>query len=120
MGQNRIVKVVFGALLLIIGLGAAAFTLANLAKDLSLWIFGRKTTGYVTDQIAECTGAEEGEGEMTCEYFIQYEFPHVLRRSDHPHHRRRSAGVDRPGRCRAEQPRRGHLLSPLPAAQSPG
>ncbi|MDY0018868.1 MAG: hypothetical protein RBT47_02595 [Anaerolineae bacterium] len=74
MGQNRTVKIVFGALLLIIGLGAAAFMLANLAEDLSLWIFGRKTTGYVTDQIAECAGAEEGEGEMTCEYFIQYEF----------------------------------------------
>ncbi len=74
MGQNRIVKIVFGALLLIIGLGAAGFTLTNLAEDLSLWIFGRKTTGYVTDRTAECTGGEDGEGEMTCEYFIQYEF----------------------------------------------
>ncbi len=74
MFRNRIVRVTFGALLLIIGLGAAGFTVTNLAKDLSLWIFGSKTTGYVTDQIAECTGGEDGEGEMTCEYFIQYEF----------------------------------------------
>jgi len=74
MAQSRIVKVIFGALLLIIGVGAAGFTLTNLAKDLSLWIFGSKTTGHVTDQIAECTGEEDGEGEMTCEYFIQYEF----------------------------------------------
>lgn len=74
MARDRILKVVFGALLLIIGLGAAGFALTNLSKDLSLWIFGRKTTGYVTDQIVECTGEENGEGELTCEYFIQYEF----------------------------------------------
>jgi hypothetical protein len=48
--KNRLsAKKLAGVLLLVTGLACLAFTLVNLARDLSLWVLGRHTTAEVVD-----------------------------------------------------------------------
>jgi hypothetical protein len=72
--QNRLsAKKLAGVLLLVTGLACLAFTLVNLARDLSLWVLGRHTTAEVVDLWIEEPDENE-TGNPTSRYFIRYEF----------------------------------------------
>jgi len=58
-----------GLLLLAIGLCCATFIVASLARDVSLWAFGRRARAVVVETWAEPIGGESG-----FQYFIRYQF----------------------------------------------
>lgn len=58
-----------GLLLLVIGLCCAAFVVASLARDVSLWAFGRRARAVVVETWAEPIGEESG-----FQYFVRYQF----------------------------------------------
>jgi hypothetical protein len=58
-----------GLLLLVIGLGCAIFVVASLARDVSLWAFGRHASAVVVETWAEPIGEESG-----FQYFVRYQF----------------------------------------------
>jgi len=58
-----------GLLLLVIGLCCATFVVANLARDVSLWAFGRRARAVVVETWAEPIGEESG-----FQYFVRYQF----------------------------------------------
>lgn len=66
-------KTLAGALLLIIGLICLAVAIVSLARDLSIWVLGRRTTAEVVASWVERLGDDE-EGELTFQYFIRYRF----------------------------------------------
>ena len=58
-----------GLLLLVIGLCCATFVVANLARDVSLWAFGRRARAVVVE-----TWVEPIDGESGFRYFVRYQF----------------------------------------------
>jgi hypothetical protein len=71
--DNPSLKRSLGVLLLVSGVALLAFLLFALGKDLSLWVFGERTTAQVVDRWAEPTNAGEQE-ELTFDYFVRYRF----------------------------------------------
>jgi hypothetical protein len=77
MGANNdefsLPKTVVGVLLLIFGLACVALIVANLARDLSLWVFGQRVEAEVVELWAERTSDEDAE-QHTFRYFVRYRF----------------------------------------------
>jgi hypothetical protein len=65
--------VVVGALLFLAGLACLAFTTIQLARDLSLWVFGTHVEADVVDLWAEASG-ESGDGSLMFRYYVRYQF----------------------------------------------
>jgi hypothetical protein len=66
-------RVVVGALLFLAGLACLGFTTIQLARDLSLWIFGTHIEADVVDLWAEAIG-ESGDGSLMFRYYVRYQF----------------------------------------------
>lgn len=58
-----------GLMLLVVGLCCATFVVASLARDVSLWAFGRRARAVVVETWFEPTGGESG-----FQYFVRYQF----------------------------------------------
>ena len=66
-------RTVAGGLLLLMGLVCLGLVVWNLGKDLSIWVFGRRTVGEVEALRVERVG-EETEGELAFRYYVQYRY----------------------------------------------
>jgi hypothetical protein len=66
-------KSVAGVLLLILGLLCMIFLIYSLVTDLSIWVFGRRTTAEVVALWVERTSESDAQ-ELTFEYFASYRF----------------------------------------------
>lgn len=66
-------KRLLGGLFLACGTICLVLTVFYLARDLSLWILGRRTTGQVVEMWSEQTSADDQQ-ERTFRYFLRYEF----------------------------------------------
>lgn len=66
-------SLIAGAIVLTLGLGISGLTATYLAKDISLWLFGKETLAHVTDLWVEQINEDE-EGELSFEYFAEYQF----------------------------------------------
>jgi hypothetical protein len=70
---DRLAGVSVGALLLLLGLAYLLFVTIGLARDVSLWVFGRSTTATVIDVWAELTSEPDAK-ELSFRYFVRYQF----------------------------------------------
>jgi hypothetical protein len=66
-------KTAVGVLLFLIGLACLAFTVVQLAQDVSLWVFGTQVEADVVDLWAEPTG-EAGDGSLAFRYYVRFQF----------------------------------------------
>jgi hypothetical protein len=66
-------KKLLGALLLAVGSVCLVFLAVSLARDLSLWVFGRNVSATVIDSWLERTSAPDA-AEYTFCYFVTYQF----------------------------------------------
>ncbi len=66
-------KTLVGTLLLVFGLACLAFIIINLARDLSLWVFGQRVEAEVVKLWAERTSDDDAE-QHTFRYFVRYQF----------------------------------------------
>jgi hypothetical protein len=66
-------KAVAGALLVLFGLVCLAVVLVSLARDLPIWVLGRRTQAEVLETWLEQTRSND-EGELSFEYFVRYQF----------------------------------------------
>lgn len=71
--ESRLFRTALAALLLAVGLGCLTFLLFSLARDLSLWVFGRRVEAVVVDRWAQET-SPEGALVKSFEYYIAYQF----------------------------------------------
>lgn len=73
MWERPLVKTILGTLLLLIGVIGLAVLLLGLARDVSLWVFGRPIEAEVIELWAEEI-SEEGDAELNFRYFVRYRF----------------------------------------------
>ncbi len=66
-------KTMVGVLLLILGVACLAFIVVNMARDLSLWVFGQQVEASVVNLWAERTSDEDAD-QHTFRYFVRYQF----------------------------------------------
>lgn len=71
--EHPLVRRLIGLGLLVGGFACTVFVAYSLARDGSLWLFGKKTSAVVVESWAEQTSAE-GAPEVTFDYFIRYQF----------------------------------------------
>lgn len=62
-----------GFLILTVGIACLSLVVLSLARDGSLWFFGRKVSASVVKSWAEQT-SEEGASEVTFDYYVRYQF----------------------------------------------
>ncbi len=70
---RRFVNLFLGGLLCLIAVGCFLMICVYLAKDLSLWVLGERTTAQVTDAWIESTD-DARNGEPAFRYLIRYQF----------------------------------------------
>lgn len=71
--ERALGRTVVGVLVLVFGLVCLTLLVVNLARDLSLWVLGRRVTAQVVDSRYEMIDVADG-AEFTARYFITYEF----------------------------------------------
>jgi hypothetical protein len=71
--ERHLGRTVAGALILVLGLVCLTVLVVNLARDLSIWVLGRRVTAQVVDSWYERVEVDDG-AEFTARYFITYEF----------------------------------------------
>ena len=71
--ERHLGRTVAGALILVLGLVCLTVLVVNLARDLSIWVLGRRVTAQVVDSWYEMVDVADG-AEFTARYFITYEF----------------------------------------------
>lgn len=67
------IKMLLGALLVLIGLICLGTVVFSLAQDLPLWVLGRRAEAEVIDAWLERTSTNR-EGELSFQYFVRYQF----------------------------------------------
>jgi hypothetical protein len=70
--EHPLARGLLGFFLLVFGLSGLAFVVVNLAKDVSLWVFGEQATAQIVDLWAERTGGDEAQ--PTFSYYMRYRF----------------------------------------------
>ena len=71
--ERRLGKTIAGVLILVLGLVCLTVLVVNLARDLSIWVLGRRVTAKVVDSWYEMVDVADG-AEFTARYFVTYEF----------------------------------------------
>jgi hypothetical protein len=71
--ESRLFRAALAALLLTAGLGCLIFLVFSLARDLSLWVFGRQVDAVIVDRWAQET-SPEGASVKSFDYYLAYQF----------------------------------------------
>lgn len=71
--EHPFIRRLLGFLVLAVGIACLTLVVLSLARDGSLWFFGRKVPATVLESWAEQT-SEEGASEVTFDYYVRYRF----------------------------------------------